>query len=193
MKNIILILLIVNSLFSHSQLPYSWVNGVNPGWISSNPTNRTLGWQSCALMVSSSNCDNIGGWFAYNNSQITSYTSGTINTMCSNASTVVVTINLDIFLENRYDWLYFQYSLNGGATWINPVELSSSTNGSGVNLSAYPPLTTYSTNNSNRNGWTNSVLGSKMYIIPESATTEPIVELLPKEKPKRKYYRSSKK
>lgn len=29
--------------------------------------------------------------------------------------------------------------------------------------------------------------------IPESATTEPIVELLPKEKPKRKYYRSSKK
>lgn len=171
MKIITFLILIVISPLSYTQLPYFWVNGVNPGWISSNPTNRTLGWQSCALMVSSSNCNNSGGWFPYNNSQITSYTSGIVNTMCSNASTVVVTINLDVFLENRYDWLYFQYSLNGGATWINPVELSSSTNGSGVNLSAYPPLTTYSTDNSNRNGWTNSMLGNRVYVIPESSTT----------------------
>lgn len=175
MKKIILSLIFVFvANISYSQLPYTWTSGVNPGWTSSNPSNNTLSFQSgCWNTVSTSNCTGTGSWYTYNNNQITSYTSPIYNFTCSTGN-LNVTINLSIFLNDRtgssyYDWLYFQYSTNGGMTWINPVILSAGSNGSGINMSAYSPLTTWTNNNSNRNGWTGN-LGTFTvnYSIPSS-------------------------
>jgi len=150
-----------------AQLPYSWTAG-DPGWTSSNPSNNTLGWQSYGA-VSTSNM-NGASWYSYNNSQITQYTSPVYNfTGCNTASVVTVTINLSVNLENRYDWLYFQYTING-TTWINPVALSPVVNNSNVNLSGFPPLTTWTNNNSNRNGWTGVVTGNQTFLIPKTVT-----------------------
>lgn len=146
----------------------------NPGWTSvSNvtPANRVLNYQTNLGTVSS---NDLPAGNRYVNGQRTSYTSPVINTTCANGSTVTVGLIVDYDLENRYDWGYFHYSLDGGATWTNPVALSASTNGAGagVNLSAYPPLTAWTSNASNRNGWTNYGTTTANYIIPTSATTQ---------------------
>lgn len=170
MKTLILFLLI--PMISLCQLPYSWTTNVNPGWTSSNPTNNTLSWQTSVTTVSTSGFNGgTGNWYTYNNSQVTSYTSPTYDfTGCSTSSMVQVTINLEVNLENRFDWIYFQYSINNGASWVNPVGLSTSTNGSGVNLSAFAPLTAYTNVNSNRNGWTGAVGAiAPSYFIPKTA------------------------
>lgn len=175
MKRIILMtMLILISFMSFGQLPYSWTAGTNPGWTSSNPTSNTLSYQSTLGYVSTSSLTDV-----YNNNQITTYTSQTINTSCNISSFVSVSFNLDVFLRDRshsstyfYDWLYFQYSLNNGITWINPVSQSTVFNNSGINLSAYLPLINWSNTNSNRNGWTNSLTSNFTYIIPQSTTTK---------------------
>lgn len=149
------------------QTIYSWNPGVD-GWTSSNPSVRTLGWQSVANIVSTSDQSTSGGWNTYINSQITTYTSPLINTTCLLSSAVVINFTLDIFLQNSKDWLYFQYSLDAGATWLNPVVTSGSNNNSGVNLSLFTPLTAWVNNNSNRNGWTGNTNPNLSYTIPSS-------------------------
>lgn len=169
MKKILLTLISIYMIFiSYSQLPYSWPSGSNPGWTSSNPGLTQLSWQSGIPGVSTSGFS--GGWYAYTNSQITEYKSPFLNfTSCNTSQYVQVNIRLDIDLENIYDWLYFQYSINGGTTWNNPVVLSTSTNNSGVNLSTYSPLTNWINNNSNRNGWTGYLgIVNVSYIIPKT-------------------------
>lgn len=167
MKKLLIVLLLLNiNLFG--QLPYTWVS--NPGWVSSNTSVNTLCYQNgCYKEVSTSDCTG-SSWNTYNNNQITSYTSPNYSFVC--ASNISVSINLDINLESRYDWLYFQYSIDGGISWINPVSLSSSTNGSNVNLSGYSPLTA-AANNNNRNGWTGSIpTFTVTYLIPASSLTK---------------------
>ena len=178
-KYIILSLFLLISLCTYSQtLPYNWYPG-NPGWVSSNPSVNTLRYQSgCYGYVSTSDCTGSGSWYSYNNSQITSYTSPVYNFSC--ASSLTVSFNLDVNLGDRgtgpastavhYDWFYFEYSLDGGTTWINPVALNTRANGSGINMSSYSPLTTWVNTNSNRNGWTGAI-GSltATYTIPNSS------------------------
>lgn len=170
----ILLLAITAVTNSFAQVVYTFGTAggyPNPGWTSASntaPANRVLNYQNNIGIVSSN--DTPAG-NRYVNGQQTSYTSPDINTTCGNASTVTVSLVVDYDLENRYDWGYFQYSLNGGATWVNPVALSGSNNASGINLSAFPPLTAWGTNASNRNGWTNYGSVSANYIIPASATT----------------------
>ena len=65
MKNLILVFLLV-SLNGLSQLPYSWTNGVDPGWTSSDPSQTTLAWQSNYGVVSTSDI-NGGSWESYDN------------------------------------------------------------------------------------------------------------------------------
>jgi hypothetical protein len=118
MKNLLLTLLIL-PLFAAGQLPYSWTTGVNPGLTSSNPTNNTLSWQGSITTVSTSGFNNgTGSWYRYNNNQNTTYTSQVLNfTGCNTSSFVQVTVNLDVNMENNWDFLYFQYSTNNGTTW----------------------------------------------------------------------------
>lgn len=115
----LLILALLLPLFSSAQL-YDWVNGTNPVWTSSNPSNRTLSWQGSITTVSTSGFNNgTGNWFTYNNSQITYYTSPIISLPpCTTSSFINISPSLDINLENNFDYLRFEYSLNGGATWI---------------------------------------------------------------------------
>lgn len=156
MKTLIAFLLTTTSLFGQM---YDWTTNVNPGWTASTSGNNSLSWQSSITTVSTSGFNSgTSSWYTYNNSQVNTYTSPIYDfTSCVSPSIVQVTLQMDINLENRYDWLYFQYSTNGGTTWINPQPNSAATNASGVNLSAYAPQTTWVNNNSNRNGWTGSV------------------------------------
>lgn len=145
----------------------------NPGWVSASnitgsPSN-VLNFQPNCGFVSTNDLP-FGNRYA--NSQITTYTSPVINTACQNGTTARVTINGRSTLEDTYDWMYFMYSLDGGTTWINPVAQSSFVNLSGVNLGAYPPLTNYTSTNSNRNGWTGTFGATNfVYVIPASANT----------------------
>jgi hypothetical protein len=168
MKKILFALLNLIVLNINSQiLPYSWYPG-NPGWISNNPTINTLSYQSgCYKFVSTSDCNGGGSWYTYNNSQITTYTSPSYSFTCSSPS-VTLTFTLDVNLENKYDWLYFQYYNNLTSSWINPVSTSMSTNSSNINLSTYAPLMTPAPNN-NRNGWTGG-LGNIIfsYSVPKN-------------------------
>lgn len=170
MKTILSILLLI-PLISLGQM-YTWGPGSNPAWTSSNLTNSTLGWQASINTVSTSGFNSgTGNWYTYNNSQITTYTSPIVPlTGCATSLYIVVNLSLEINLENRFDWLYFQYSTDGGVTWLNPVALSAATNGSGVNLSGYAPLTAYANVNSNRNGWTGNLgVINPSYTLPNTA------------------------
>ena len=155
-------------MIAFGQLPYTWYPA-NPSWTSSNSTDSTLDYQSTYALVSTSDTNTVlGGWYSYKNSQITTYTSPTYDFSCT--SNIKIDIGLVVNLENRYDWMYFQYSTDGGANWINPVALNTQTNGSGVNLSAYPPLTISGTNR-NRKGWTGQVgVVNVSYTVLASAT-----------------------
>ncbi len=119
MKTLLTLICLI-PLIGLTQLPYNWTAGTNPGWTSSNPSNTTLGWQVSISTVSTSGFNNgTGNWFRYANNQTTNYTSPTLNfTGCSTSSYVTVTPSLDVNLENNWDFLYFQYSTNNGATWI---------------------------------------------------------------------------
>lgn len=168
MKTLLFLLLPLSAL---SQM-YTWWPNANPAWTSSNFSSTTLAWQPSINTVSTSGFNSTtGNWYTYNNSQVTTYTSPFIDlTNCPTSSYVALSLSLEINLENRFDWLYFQYSVNGGTTWINPVAQSASTNGSSVNLGAFPPLTNYTNVNSNRNGWTGNLgVINPVYIIPKTA------------------------
>ena len=174
MKKLLLSLFLLLGMLSYGQTIYSWVPNVNPGWVSnSNITgnlSRVLNYQPNLGYVSS---NDIPAGNRYVNGQRTSYTSPIINTSCTNASTIIISFNIDADLENRYDWGYFQYSINGGTTWVNPVQVNSQNNPSGVDLGAFNPLTNWVSNNNNpnRRGWTGSVSNVYSYTIVSSTTT----------------------
>ncbi len=102
-----------------SQLPYTWVSNVDPGW---NSPNGTLVWRPGCSAVTT-NCSG-----QYGNNLNGSYISPNIDATCTNASSISVTFTAYGDTESGQDMLYFEYSLNDGATWINPY-------GNGVGLS----------------------------------------------------------
>lgn len=175
MKNLLLIVFLFCVKIGVGQIIYSWTPNVDPGWNSSNPSNSTLGYQSCYGYVSTSDCVNnpAGSWYAYDNSQITDYTSPTFDFECTKSNYITVNFLLQVYLldswwGNYYDWFYFQYSIDGGVTWVNPVNPNIINNGSGVNLSSYPPQTTWVNNNSNIDGWSGNVFVNQTFLIPNS-------------------------
>jgi len=165
MKQLITTLLILLSFTANSQLVYWWPVGIDPMWITQPAaSNNTLSWQPSTSQVSSSGFNTgTGFWYQYNHNQISRYTSTQINVFCPNSPVMQVTISLDINLENRYDWLYFQYSTDNGATWINPVA-NGPTSLNGINLSTYQiPNTTAG----NRKGWTGNLgVIAPSYMLP---------------------------
>jgi len=107
----------------YSQLPYSWTSNVDPGWTSINVgSGGSLQWRSGCNAVTT-NCSG-----NYSNNQNTTYTSPTIDAGCVNASTLAIQFFISGNGESNYDFLFMEYSLNGGTTWINPY-------GVGVGLS----------------------------------------------------------
>jgi hypothetical protein len=84
-------------------------------WTSTNSGSGTaLNWQAGCSVVTT-NCSG-----NYANNQNTMYTSPTINASCMNASSLGITFSASGNAENGYDFLFIEYSLNNGVTWINP-------------------------------------------------------------------------
>jgi hypothetical protein len=126
------------SFIAYNQLPYSWTGGVNPGWTNTGP----LQWRAGCGYVTTNCTGN------YNNNVNTFYTSPIIDATCSNP-TVDITFTAFGNMENGYDFMIIEYSLNNGVTWINPY-------GPGVGWtgnfgaapgSTIPPISVPSTNN----------------------------------------------
>jgi hypothetical protein len=93
------------------QLPYTWNAGVNPGWTSDG---NGLQWRAgCGYVTTNCNSN-------YSNNMNTTYTSPVINASCSNATTISVTFTAFGNIEYQYDFMFIEYSLDNGATWINP-------------------------------------------------------------------------
>jgi len=113
--NKLIILLFLIPFVVLSQLPYSWTTGVDPGWNSSGGDgNKDLQWRAgCAVVTTNCNGN-------YNDTEFSIYTSPIRNTTCGNASSVSITFTASGNAEYGYDFLFIEYSLNGGATWINP-------------------------------------------------------------------------
>ena len=114
MKTLIAAILIAST--SYGQLPYEW-NGSDPNWTASNNSNTTLSWQNGAGAVSTSNFVS-GNWLSYDNSQNSCYTSPAYNMVCGQTDKIHVTMTLQVNLENGWDFLYFEHSQDGGATWV---------------------------------------------------------------------------
>lgn len=125
MKKLLLLLLsILYCGIVSSQLPYTWTAGVNPGWVSANAgAGGPLQWQPVCGVVTI-NCATFGtppltpG--GYSSNALSTYTSPVINATCTNASSVSITFRASGNMEFTFDFLFVEYSLNGGATWINP-------------------------------------------------------------------------
>lgn len=114
MKEKFLIMLAITFFIGvvNSQTMYEWTPGSDPGWTASNNTNYHLSWQNGIGAVSTNNA-NVG----YAHNQNSTYTSSPLDTRCPMASMVNIKMRLNIYLEPNYDFLYFEYSNNGG-TWI---------------------------------------------------------------------------
>ncbi len=99
----------------YTQLPYYWLSGVNPGWTSTNfGSGGTLQWRTTCNSVTT-NCSG-----QYSNNQNTTYTSPIIDASCINASTINISFNISGIAESNFDFLFTEYSLDGGVNWINP-------------------------------------------------------------------------
>ncbi len=110
--------MVATGFAAFSQLPYSWTPNADPGW---NTPNGPLVWRSGCSAVTT-NCSG-----QYGNNLNSSYISPVINATCGDASTIAVTFTAYGNTESGRDFLYFEYSLNNAATWINPY-------GAGVGL-----------------------------------------------------------
>lgn len=129
MKRLLFIIAFLTCNILNAQLPYTWTAGVNPpGWVSTNSgSGGALQWQAGCSVVTI-NCATYGtppltpGGYA--NNAFSEYTSPTINATCTNASTISITFrasgNAQYVPPFGYDFLFVEYSLNGGTTWINP-------------------------------------------------------------------------
>ena len=104
-------LIAVTGFTAFGQLPYTWSSGVNPGWTSDG---NGLQWRGgCGYVTTNCNSN-------YANNMNTTYTSPVIDASCSNATTISVTFTAFGNAEYLYDFMFIEYSLNNGATWINP-------------------------------------------------------------------------
>lgn len=92
------------------QLPYTWTANVDPGWTNAG----ALQWRPGCTVVTT-NCNG-----NYNNNMNTTYSSPSINASCTNASTISVTFTAFGNIEYTFDFMFIYYSLDNGATWINP-------------------------------------------------------------------------
>ncbi len=131
MKNILLILLTILTINCFAQLPYTWTAGVNPGWVSSD---GVLRWQGGCGVVTTNCAGN------YSNNQNTYYTSGTINASC--ASSLGITFTASGNAEARFDFLFVEYSLDNGITWINPYGVGFGWSGNFFAGTTIPTITT---------------------------------------------------
>lgn len=131
MKKLITLLFLIPFVVL-SQLPYTWTAGVNPGWTSSN---SVLAWKPGCTVVTT-NCT--GNYASNINS---TYTSPIINAGCSSASTVNITFTASGNAEYSWDFLFIEYSLNGGVTWINPYGVGVGWTGNFGGGSTIPPIT----------------------------------------------------
>lgn len=111
MKRLLTGLIVATGFAAFSQLPYTWTSGVNPGWTSDG---NGLQWRSSCGYVTT-NCNG-----NYSNNMNTTYTSSSIDASCANATTVSVTFTAFGNAEYTYDFMFIYYSLDNGATWINP-------------------------------------------------------------------------
>lgn len=111
MKKLLTGLIVALGFAAFGQLPYTWNAGVNPGWTSDG---NGLQWRAgCGYVTTNCNSN-------YNNNMNTTYTSPVINASCSNATTISVTFTAFGNIEYQYDFMFIEYSLDNGATWINP-------------------------------------------------------------------------
>ena len=111
MKKLITSLIVATGFTAFGQLPYTWTAGVNPGWTSDG---AGLQWRTGCNYVTT-NCTG-----SYSNNMNTTYTSPSIDASCANASTISVTFTAFGNTEYTYDFMFIYYSLDNGATWINP-------------------------------------------------------------------------
>lgn len=110
MKRLLTGLIAVSCFAAFGQLPYTWNSGADPGWTSSG----ALQWRSGCGVVTT-NCSG-----NYSNNLNTTYTSPSIDASCPNASTISVTYTAYGNAEYSYDFMFIYYSVDNGATWINP-------------------------------------------------------------------------
>ncbi len=140
MKKIKLLLMcILITYVINAQLPYSWTSGVNPGWANTGP----LQWRAGCGYVTTNCTGN------YNNNVNTFYTSPVISANCPNATTINVTFTAFGNIENLYDFMFIEYSLDGGIIWINPYGVNVGWTGNfgtspGMTI---PPITIPTSNN----------------------------------------------
>lgn len=110
MKKLLTGLIVASGFAAFSQLPYTWTAVVNPGWTNTG----SLQWRSGCSVVTTNCTGN------YANNLNTTYTSPTINASCANASTISMTFTASGNAEYTWDFLFIEYSLDNGGTWINP-------------------------------------------------------------------------
>lgn len=111
--------------FSLAQIPYSapFTAGLN-GWTLAPGGNFALNYSCGALTTSTStNSPTCTNWNAYSNATTSTATSPASLDFSScnayNTTSIYVTYTLNGILENTYDYLDFQYSINNGTTWVN--------------------------------------------------------------------------
>lgn len=128
---------VFGSMTAFAQLPYTWPTAADPGWTNAGP----LQWRPGCSVVST-NCAGV-----YANNMNTTYTSGSINASCANASTVSVTFTANGNIEYGYDFLFIYYSLDNGATWINPYGVGVGWTGNFGAGTTIPPIVLPTSNN----------------------------------------------
>jgi hypothetical protein len=143
MKKIIAILSSLFIILSLSaQLPYNWAPGVDPGWSSTNVgSGGGLQWRTACNAVTT-NCNG-----QYSNNQNTTYTSFIIDASCANATTLNISFFISGNAENGWDFLFIEYSLDGGLTWVNPYGVNvglTGNAGAGITWNL-PPIPTSNT------------------------------------------------
>jgi hypothetical protein len=139
MRTIITILMIMASITVSSQVVYSWTNGVDPGWTSTNSgPGGALDWNPLCNAVTTNCTGN------YSNFQNTTYTSGVIDTECLNASTVIISFDIVGNAEFQFDFLFMEYSLDGGTSWTDVYGpgIGITGNAGGGTFWTLPPLPT---------------------------------------------------
>lgn len=114
MKKLLTGLIVASGFAAFAQLPYTWTMGTNPGWTAISGSGATLQWRPGCTVVST-NCTG-----TYNNNSNSYYVSPVINASCADASTISVTFTAHGNIEYGYDFMFIEYSLDNGTSWINP-------------------------------------------------------------------------
>jgi hypothetical protein len=152
MKKFLTIVLILSSGVLFSQVTsYEWPKKGDPKWTTSNQSKYTLCYHGENNDLNGVSTSFKGELF--DNNQITTYTSDTMDFTGKNVNpNIILGVKLKDGDKPYYkDWLYFQYSIDGGINWINPVNNEDYYNNSNVDL------TLYSLGKNNNNGWSGNL------------------------------------